>query len=114
MLIGLAGPAANFILAFVLMLFYYGFINEVPSVQVKTTAVEWVTPGSAAAQAGLQTRRHDHAVLKRRTIPTGNKIYERAKLNAGQTVPVTVERGGKTLDLTLDACPPTAKDDDLT
>jgi regulator of sigma E protease len=30
MLIGLAGPVANFILAFVLMVFYYGWINEVP------------------------------------------------------------------------------------
>ena len=46
---------ANFVLAFVLMIFYYGFINEVPSVEVKTTTVEWVTPGSAAAQAGIQT-----------------------------------------------------------
>ena len=30
MLIGLAGPVANFILAFVLMFFYYNWINEVP------------------------------------------------------------------------------------
>src|ERR1035437_11109003 len=44
MLIGLAGPTANFILAFVLMLFYYGWINEVPAVEVKDTAVEWVIP----------------------------------------------------------------------
>ena len=44
MLIGLAGPVANFLLAFVLMFFYFAFINEVPSVTVKTTTVEWVTP----------------------------------------------------------------------
>src|SRR5271167_947717 len=54
MLIGLAGPVANFVLAFVLMLFYYGWINEVPKHEVKTTTVEWVVPGSAAAQAGLE------------------------------------------------------------
>src|ERR1700691_4348792 len=30
MLIGLAGPVANFILAFLLMLFYFCWINEVP------------------------------------------------------------------------------------
>jgi hypothetical protein len=36
-------PFANFVLAFVLMVFYFGFINEVPSVEVKTTTVEWVT-----------------------------------------------------------------------
>src|ERR1035437_532330 len=44
MLIGVAAPVANFILAFVLMLFYYGWINEVPAVEVKDTAVEWVIP----------------------------------------------------------------------
>src|SRR5579871_6003661 len=55
MLIGLAGPVANFILAFVLMLFYYHFVNEVPKYVVNTTTVEWVIPGSQAAQAGFQT-----------------------------------------------------------
>ena len=54
MLIGVAGPIANFILAFVLMVFYFGWINEVPAIEVKTTTIEWVTPGSPAAQAGLQ------------------------------------------------------------
>jgi regulator of sigma E protease len=54
MLIGVAGPVANFILAFVLMLFYYGWINEMPKHEVKATAIEWVVPGSPAAQAGLE------------------------------------------------------------
>lgn len=55
MLIGLAGPVVNFILALVLMFVYYALFNEVPSVTVKNTVVEWVTPGSAAADAGIQT-----------------------------------------------------------
>src|SRR5580698_9863733 len=54
MLIGVAGPVANFILTLSLMLCYYSWFNEVPSVSVKTTTVEWVVPSSAAAQAGLQ------------------------------------------------------------
>src|ERR1700744_3350524 len=33
MLIGVAGPTANFILAFVLMVFYFGWINEVPNIK---------------------------------------------------------------------------------
>ena len=46
MLIGVAGPVFNFILAFVLMLIYFNFINEVPDIrQVK---LEWISPGSAA------------------------------------------------------------------
>src|ERR1035438_905014 len=52
MLIGVAGPVANFLLAFVLMLGYFAWINEVPA--LKTTAVEWVADGSPAARAGLE------------------------------------------------------------
>src|ERR1700760_3814800 len=52
MLIGVAGPFFNFVLAFVLMLVYFNFINEVPD--IRTTKIEWVTPGSAADQAGLK------------------------------------------------------------
>jgi len=50
MLIGVAGPVANFILAFVAMTFYFGWINEVPAHDVKTTTIEWVVPGSPAAE----------------------------------------------------------------
>jgi len=111
MLIGLAGPFSNFILAFVLMLVYYGFINEVPSVEVKETAIEWVTPGSPAAQAGLEPgdiiTHFDNA-----DQPGWDKVYERAKLNANQAVPVTVNRGGKGVDLTLHV-PSGAKADDF-
>ncbi len=100
MLIGLAGPFSNFVLAFVLMTFYFGWINEVPSVEVNTTTVEWVTSGSPAAQAGVQAgdviRRFDTA-----DNPTWEKVYERASLNQNQTVPVTVERGGHPLQLSL-------------
>ena len=42
MLIGLAGPVANFILAFVLMVFYYNWINEVPKYVVSQTSIEEV------------------------------------------------------------------------
>jgi regulator of sigma E protease len=98
MLIGLAGPVANFILAFVLMIFYFGWINEVPSFEVKTTSVEWVVPGSAAAQAGLEpgdiVRNFDSV-----DNPTWDQVNQRAALNQNQTVPVTVDRGGKTIGL---------------
>jgi len=101
MLIGLAGPAANFVLAFVLMIVYFGFINEVPSLQVTTPTVEWITPGSAAAQAGMQPgdviRRFD-TVEK----PTWEQVYERSKLNANQPIALTVDRAtGQVVDLTL-------------
>jgi len=108
-LIGLAGPGANFILAFVLMIFYFGWINEVPSMEVNTTAVEWVTPGTAAASAGFQPGdviTHFDTVAN----PDWQKVYEQTKLNANQTIPVTVDRGGQSLNLNL-AVPAAAKND---
>ena len=111
MLIGVAGPFSNFVLAFVLMVFYFGFINEVPSVEVKSTTVEWVIPGSAAAQAGVLpgdvVARFDSA-----ENPDWEKVYERVKLNANQTVPFTVEREGKPLNLSL-RVPAAAKTDEF-
>jgi regulator of sigma E protease len=99
-LIGLAGPIANLILAFVLMFLYFTWINEVPSVQVKATTVEWVTPGSAAAQAGFQPgdiiRRFDAV-----DNPDWDQVYAHSELNVNQNVAVTVQRGAGTLPLTL-------------
>jgi regulator of sigma E protease len=101
-LIGLAGPVANFILAFVLMLFYFGWINEVPAVEVKTSTVEWVIPGSAAAQAGIEPgdiiRRFDTV-----NDPDWEKIAERLSLNPNQAIPLKVERDGKPVQLSLRA-----------
>ncbi len=92
-LIGLAGPISNFILAFVLMVIYFGWINEVPRYEITTTTIEWVKDGSAAAQAGLQPGdiiRHFETVNN----PTWDEVEERAALNQGQTVPVSVDRNG--------------------
>jgi regulator of sigma E protease len=100
MLIGLAGPVANFILAFAAMAFYFGWINEVPAYEVKTTTVEWVVPDSAAAQAGIQS---GDVITGFDSVssPTWEQVYERMSLDPNQTVPVTVDRGGKTLQLSI-------------
>lgn len=98
MLIGLAGPVANFILAFVLMVIYFGFINEVPD--IKTSKIEWVTPGSEAATAGLQPGdviRHFGSVDN----PDWYTVVETARKSENQVLPIAVERGGKTLQSSL-------------
>ena len=100
MLIGVAGPVANFVLAFVLMFFYFGWINEVPRHEVKTTTIEWIVAGSPAAQAGLQPGdliTHFDVVDN----PGWDQVNERAAINQGQTVPVTVDRAGQTIALSL-------------
>jgi regulator of sigma E protease len=110
-LIGAAGPVANFVLAFVVMVGYYGWINEVPAVEIKTATVEWVTPGSAAAQAGIETGDILRSVAGADN-PDWEHLLYRFKLNANQTIPVTVERGGKILQLSLHV-PDAAKKDEF-
>jgi regulator of sigma E protease len=104
MLIGLAGPVANFILAFVLMLFYYAVFNEVDAIEVKTPTVEWIMPGSPAAEAGLhpgdQILRYD--VFNK---PDWGQIDAQSRLSANQIVPVTVQRGSQTLVFNLHILP---------
>jgi len=99
-LIGLAGPVANFILAFVLMLFYYAVINEVPQHQVTTANIEWVVPDSPAAQAGFQTGDviTDFDGVQN---PDWMQVGNQSQLNLNQNVPVTVERNGQSIPLSL-------------
>jgi regulator of sigma E protease len=100
MLIGLAGPVANFILAFVLMVFYYNIINEVPQYQVTAANVEWVAPESTAAQAGFQT---GDLITSFDGVknPDWSQIENQAQLNVNQAVQVTVDRKGTPLQLSL-------------
>jgi regulator of sigma E protease len=99
-LIGLAGPMANFALTLLLMTCYFWWINEVPAAMLKTTTVEWVTPDSAAATAGF----HAGDVITRFdkvTNPSWDIVYEDSQVNANQTVPVTVDRDGRSIQLSL-------------
>jgi regulator of sigma E protease len=111
-LIGLAGPVVNFLLALVLMFVYYAAFNEVPSVTVKDTVVEWVTPGSPAAEAGIQTGDIVRGFGGINNPAWEPQVYEQIKLNPGQYVPVVVDRGGQTLTLSLHV-PTTAKAEDF-
>ena len=105
MLIGVAGPVANFILAFGLMLFYFGIFNEVPKAEISVPTVEWVAPDSSAAKAGIQP---GDIIRSFETVknPDWEAINRRSALNQGQVVPVTVDRGGKTLQLFVEVSAP--------
>jgi regulator of sigma E protease len=93
MLIGVAGPVFNFMLAFGLMLLYFSFINEVPD--IRTTKIEWVTPGSAADQAGLKPG-DVVAAFGNTANPDYQKFHDLVGESANKTVPVTVSRDGAT------------------
>jgi regulator of sigma E protease len=106
MLIGVAGPTANFILAFVLMVLYFGLINEVPN--IKNATLEWVSPGSAAADAGLEpgdTFRQFGSVKN----PDFETVVDLTRSSSGQTLPVAVERDGQTINTALHVPEKTSK-----
>jgi regulator of sigma E protease len=109
MLIGVAGPAANFILAFVLMFVYFGCFNEVYSVH--PPSLEWVTPGSPADQAGFKP---GDAILQfgSSVHPDLGTLLDDMSDSTGQTVPVQVERAGAPLWLSL-RMPANSKGEDL-
>lgn len=110
-LIAVAGPAANMALALFLMVWYFGWINEVPSVRVKTTTVDWIVPGSAAAIAGLQA---GDVVTSYGGLndPSWDKVRVQSSISANQQVPLTVDRGGKILNLSVQV-PSSAKSQDF-
>jgi len=98
MLIGLAGPAANFVLAFVLMFAYFAWINEIPD--IKTATLEWVTPGSAADRAGM----HPGDVIRQfgaASNPDLETIVDSARDAANAIVPVTLDRNGQLVPASL-------------
>ena len=97
-------PFFNFLLAFVLMVIYFNFINEVPD--IRTTKMEWVTPGSAADQAGLKPG-DIIAAFDNIAHPDYQKFHDLVGDNANKTVPVTVDRNGATIQ-TVDS--PAGKD----
>jgi regulator of sigma E protease len=111
MLIGVAGPVANFILAFVLMAFYFAFINEKLVHEVKETAIEWVVPGSPAANAGFQPGDVIQSFAGDPN-PDWERVLERSSLNLGQTVPAVVDRNGASVNLSI-ALPALQKGQDL-
>jgi regulator of sigma E protease len=90
-LIGFAGPVANFLVAFVLMAGLYMMHNEVEVYMQSPAVLDVVPPNSEAGRAGLQTG--DRIVrFSGENNPTWEKLNDRALLDLNTTVPLTAER----------------------
>jgi regulator of sigma E protease len=99
-LIGLSGPFANFVLAFLLMTGLYMMHNEVPIFYSQPAVVDYVVANSAAAKAGIQAG--DKIVrFDSEENPTWEAVGNRAALDVNSTVPVTVERSGQLIHTSL-------------
>ncbi len=90
-LIAVAGPVANFILAFVLMAGLYTMHNEVEQYLAAPAVLDVVPTNSPVARAGLQTG--DRIIhFDNQKNPTWETLTDRALLDVNTTVPITVER----------------------
>jgi regulator of sigma E protease len=104
-IIGLAGPFANFVLALVLMTGFYMLHNEVAIYEDQPIQLDWIVPGSPADHAGLQPG--DTIVnFDGQKQPTWQQVFEHCELNlssenVAHSVPLTVERGGQPVSATL-------------
>jgi regulator of sigma E protease len=93
-LIVLAGPLTNFLVAIAI---FTGFFAAYGVPHTPTT-VATVLPGSPAARAGLRPGDAVRA-LNGRATPWFEELRELVYLRPGQTVRLTVDRGGRTLGL---------------
>lgn len=109
-LIGLAGPIANFILALVLMTGFYMMHNEVELYRSQPANVDYVLQNSPAAKAGIQA---GDRIARFESVanPTWEQVSIRSALNMGQTVPVTIERNGRSVVTSLPIQAPRNSDD---
>src|ERR1035441_7837824 len=99
-IIGVAGPFSNFVLAFVLMTGFFTLHNEVPVFYDQPVAVDWVLPGTEAANAGLQPG--DRILsFDNQPNPTWEQMNIHSLLNLNHAVPMIVSRNGNSVPLTL-------------
>lgn len=95
-----AGPAANFLLALLLLTVVYMGHNEVPNYLTEPAVVDYVAPGSPAAAAGLQ---HGDRIIRFDGVqnPDWQAINLRSVINLNHSVPVVVEQDGQQKQTTI-------------
>ena len=96
-LIAVAGPVANFILAFVLMTGAYMFHNEVNEYQSGSAVTDYISPGSPVAKTGIQS---GDIIVHFDNIedPTWDDVVNHAALNLNRSVPFSFAHNGQRID----------------
>jgi regulator of sigma E protease len=98
--VALAGPVANFILAFGLMTGVYMLHNEVSEYLSSPATTDYNSPGSIAAATGIHagdTIVHFSDVEN----PTWEQLFNQAALNLNQTVPFSFTHDGQRINTSI-------------
>ena len=100
MLIAVAGPVANFVLAFGLMTGAYMLHNEVNEYVSGPAVTDYESPTTAAAKTGIQS---GDTIVQFDSVsnPTWEDVLNHAALNLNQTVRFSFVHDGKRTDTTL-------------
>ncbi len=100
MLIALAGPAANFVLAFVLMATVYMVHNEVNEYISGPAVTDYISPGSPMAKTGI---RSGDTIVRFDNVedPTWDDVASHSLLNLNQTIPFSFIHDGQRVDTTF-------------
>jgi regulator of sigma E protease len=100
LIIGLAGPAMNILLAVVLLTGVFMFHYEHPIFSDQPAVIGFVLDNSAAEKAGLQAG--DRIIRIGSTYdPTWEDVYPKVMLSPNQPVALTVQRGNEKLEKTI-------------
>ena len=99
-LIALAGPVANFVLAFLLMTVFYMAHNEVMDFVAHPGVIDYVSPNSQAFRTGIQAG--DTVIaFDHQENPTWADVEDRAQLNFNQNAPISYVHNGHRTDTTI-------------
>ncbi len=100
MLIALAGPTANFVLAFVLMAGVFMVHNEVGEYLSSSADTDYISQGTPAARTGIQT---GDTIVRFDNIedPTWGDVLNHCTLNLNQTVPFSYTHNGQRVNTTF-------------
>lgn len=90
-LIAVAGPVSNFLLAILLMTAVYIGHNEVENYLSEPAVIDYVVPDSVASNAGLQ---QGDRIVRFDTAdnPSWDQVLERSVLNLNHSVPIVVQQ----------------------
>ncbi len=100
LIIAVAGPAANMVLAVALLTVVFALHHEIPYGLYEPAVVGWCMPGYPAAQAGVKPGDRIVQIGDARN-PTWQDVHNKVLINPNQPLAVRVQRGSEVLPMTL-------------